>query len=89
MLCFCMERRAKQLEPMESELSHLVRNICGLRKNDSVRAVRERYQILSVRELHLKEIFKLLIIFLRNESPLQEIKLIIIFVEFEGIEFEN
>ena len=43
------------LEPLESKLNHLARTISGLRKLDSFRAVRERNQILTLKELHLKE----------------------------------
>ena len=56
------------LEPLESKLNHLVRIICG-----SIRALREHNQILTVKELHLKEILKFLVIVLRNENILEAI----------------
>ena len=57
MLCFFYGTTClTALERLESKLNPLVRIICGLRKRDSIRAVRERNQILTVKELHLKEI---------------------------------
>ena len=53
------------LEPLESKLTHLVRIICGLRKQDSIRTVRDN-QILAVNELQLKEILQLFITVLRS-----------------------
>ena len=73
------------LEPRESKLNHLVRVICGLRKRLSTHAVRERNQFLTVKELHLNEILKLLLIALRNECPLKKIKSILTCVELEKV----
>ena len=61
------------LGPLESKLNQLVRIICGLIKQDSIRSVSKHNQILTVKQLHLNEILKLLVIVLRNESQLEEI----------------
>ena len=71
--------------PLESKLNHLVRIICGCRKRNSIRAARKLYCVLTVKELHLKEILMFLVVVLRNESPLEEIKPIITCVELEKV----
>ena len=61
------------ITPLESKLNQLVRIIFGLIKCESIRSVSEHNQILTLKQLHLNEILKLLVIVLRNESPLEEI----------------
>ena len=73
------------LEPPEYKLNYSVRFLRGLRKRDSIRVVRERNQILAEKELHLKEIIKLFVILLTNDSPLEEIKSSITYVELENV----
>ena len=46
------------LEHVESKLNIFNILICGLRKRGSIRAVRERYRTLTVKDLHLNEISK-------------------------------
>ena len=70
---------------LESKLNHLVRIICGLKKRDSIRAVRERNHFPTVKKFQLKENLKLLVIVLRNESPFEEIKSIITCVDFNKV----
>ena len=60
------------LDRLASKLSHLVIIIYGVKKQDSVYTVREHNQILTVKELHLKESLNLLIIFYKKESPLKQ-----------------
>ena len=73
------------LEPREPKLNHLVRIICGLRRRLSAHAVREHNQFPTVKELHLNEILKLLLIALRNDCPLNKIKSILTCVELEKV----
>ena len=73
------------LEPREPKLNHLARIICGSRRRLSAHAVREHNQFSTVKELHLNEILKLLLIALRNECPLNKIKSILTCVELEKV----
>ena len=61
------------LDPLELKLKHLLRIVFGLKRYDSVSSLREKFHILTVKELHLKELLKLLVKTLRRESHLEEI----------------
>ena len=65
------------LDPLELKLKHLLRIAFGLKKHDSVSSLRENFHILTGKELHLKELLKLLVETLRSESPLEDINLLI------------
>ena len=71
------------LDPFVLPLKQMVRIVFGLKKHDSIKILREKFHILTLKLLHLKELLKLLVKILRPESHLKELNSIIMPAEIE------